>query len=273
MKKVLLSLLIVTVFTFSFASTLVIKGSNTVFPIAQLWAEELKQVNPDLNITLEGAGSSTGIAALLNGTTDIANASRFMKDKEISKMNENGQFFMPVVVGYDGIAIIVNKDLGIDNITLHQLKSIYTGQIRTWNQLNSNLPNRPIIKYSRDTASGTYETFMKIALEEERMDPTVKMGTSNQFEVDQISKNPYAIGYVGIGYVNDSVKLLTVENEQPTAYNILNSIYPISRPLFMFLDVTNGFVNGKVKEYMNFGLSKKGQELVEKAGYVAAYGK
>jgi phosphate transport system substrate-binding protein len=273
MKKALLSLLVVTLFVVSFAETLVIKGSNTVFPIAQLWIEELKESKPELNITLEGAGSSTGIAALLNGTTDVANSSRFMKSSEIEKMNENGQFFMPVVVGYDGIAIVVNKELGLDNITLDQLKSIYTGQIRTWNQLNSNLPNRPIIKYSRDTASGTYETFTNIALSGEKMDPTVKMGPSTQFEINQVSQNAYAIAYAGVGYVDDSVKVLTVEGVQPTAYNILNSVYPISRPLFVFLDVTDGFMTGNVKEYVNFGLSKKGQELVEKAGYVAAYGK
>jgi len=273
MKRVLLSLLVVTLFVVSFSEQLVIKGSNTVFPVAQLWIEELKETKPELNITLEGAGSSTGIAALLNKTTDVANSSRFLKSSEIEKMNEAGQYFMPVVVAYDGIAIVVNKDLGIDSITLDQLKSMYTGKIRTWNQLNSDLPNRPIIKYSRDTASGTYETFVNIVLEKEKMDPTVKLGPSTQFEINQVSKNPYAIAYAGVGYVDDSVKVLKVEGEQPTAYNILNSVYPISRPLFMFLDVTDGFVTGNVKEYLNFGLSKRGQELVEKAGYVAAYGK
>ncbi|WP_420844886.1 phosphate ABC transporter substrate-binding protein PstS family protein [Marinitoga litoralis] len=257
----------------SFSSKLIIKGSNTIFPVAQLWIEELKKENPDLEITLEGAGSSTGIAALLNGTTDIANSSRFLKEKEIQKMNEEGKYFAPIVVAYDGIAIIVNKKLGIDNISLETLKGIYTGKLRTWNQVNPNLPKKRIVIYSRNTASGTFETFENKVLKGERMAPTVKMVESTQFEIEQVSKNPYAIAYVGIGYVTEDVKVLKVENIEPTKINILNSSYPISRPLFMFIDVTNGWPeSGAIKEYITFGLSKKGQDLAEKAGYIAAYG-
>jgi phosphate transport system substrate-binding protein len=272
MKKFILVLMFVFLAVVSFSENLVIKGSNTVFPIAQLWIEELKKEHPELNITLEGAGSSTGIAALFNKTTDIANSSRFLKENEIKKMNESGLYFMPIVIAYDGIAIVVNKELGIDNITLEQLKAIYTGKIRTWNQLDPNLPKKAIIKYSRDTASGTYETFVEKVLKGEKMDPTVKMGPSTQFEINQVSINPYSIAYAGIGYVDDSVKVLKVDGQLPTKFNILNSIYPISRPLFMFVDVTNGFYSAPISTYVNFGLSKKGQELVEKAGYVAAYG-
>ncbi|APT75352.1 phosphate ABC transporter substrate-binding protein [Marinitoga sp. 1137] len=256
-----------------FAERLIIKGSNTVFPIAQLWIEELKKNNPEIEITLEGAGSSTGIAALFNGTTDIANASRFLKKKEIDKMNREGLYFAPIVVGYDGIAIIVNPRLKINNITLKTLKGIYTGKLRTWNQVDPNLPKKRIVIYSRNTASGTFETFEKKVLDGEKMFPTVKMVESTQFEIDQVARNPYAIAYVGVGYVSEKVKVLTVEGVKPTKLNILTAKYPISRPLYMFIDVTNGWPeSGPVKEYITFGLSKKGQELVEKAGYVAAYG-
>ncbi|MDN5341461.1 phosphate ABC transporter substrate-binding protein PstS family protein [Oceanotoga sp. DSM 15011] len=273
MKKGLLILLTLVLMVIGFSETLVIKGSNTIFPVAQLWIENLKEINPDLNITLEGAGSSTGISALFNETTDIANSSRWLKDKEIEKMHEEKKLFMPIVVGYDGIALIVNKELGIDSITIEELKKIYTGEIRTWKQLNSNLPNSRIVIYSRNTASGTFETFENKVLDGAKMDPTVKMVESTQFEIDQVSRNKYAIAYVGAGYVNDSVKVLKVENELPTKLNILNSIYPISRPLYMFVDVTNGYPEtGKIKEYITYALSKDGQEMVEKAGYVAAYG-
>ncbi|NUU97034.1 phosphate ABC transporter substrate-binding protein PstS family protein [Marinitoga sp. 1138] len=256
-----------------FAERLIIKGSNTVFPIAQLWIEELKKNNPEIEITLEGAGSSTGIAALFNGTTDIANASRFLKKKEIDKMNREGLYFAPIVVGYDGIAIIVNPRLKINNITLKTLKGIYTGKLRMWNQVDPNLPKKRIVIYSRNTASGTFETFEKKVLDGEKMFPTVKMVESTQFEIDQVARNPYAIAYVGVGYVSEKVKVLTVEGVKPTKLNILTAKYPISRPLYMFIDVTNGWPeSGPVKEYITFGLSKKGQELVEKAGYVAAYG-
>ncbi|KAF2957000.1 phosphate ABC transporter substrate-binding protein PstS family protein [Marinitoga sp. 38H-ov] len=269
MKKWISLVFIISIIIISFSEKLIIKGSNTIFPIAQLWIEELK----NLEITLEGAGSSTGIAALFSGTTDIANSSRFLKNKEIKKMNEEGKYFAPIIIAYDGIAIIVNPKLHIDNISLEILKSIYTGKFKTWNQINTSLPKKRIVAYSRNTASGTFETFENIVLNGERMDPSVKMVESTQFEIEQVAKNPYAIAYVGVGYVNDSVKVLKVENTEPTKLNILKSIYPISRPLYMFIDVTNGWPeSGILKEYITFGLSKKGQELVEKAGYIAAYG-
>ncbi|GAB6189896.1 phosphate ABC transporter substrate-binding protein PstS [Marinitoga arctica] len=273
MKKILLVGLLMCLLVLSFSEKLVVKGSNTIFPIAQLWIEELKKIKPDLEITLEGAGSSTGIAALFNNTTDIANASRFLKGKEIKKMNEEGKYFAPIVIAYDGIAIIVNPKLGIENISLETLKGIYTGKLRTWNQVSSNLPKKRIVIYSRNTASGTFETFEKKVLSGERMAPTVKMVESTQFEIDQVSRNPYAIAYVGVGYVTNSVKVLKVEGVEPTKLNILNAKYPISRPLYMFIDVTNGWPeSGIIKEYITFGLSKKGQELAERAGYIAAYG-
>ncbi|WGS64990.1 phosphate ABC transporter substrate-binding protein PstS family protein [Marinitoga aeolica] len=273
MKKVLLVIVLMSIMVISFSAKLVIKGSNTIFPIAQLWIEELKKEKPDLEITLEGAGSSTGIAALFNGTTDIANASRFLKEKEIKKMNEEGKYFAPIVIAYDGIAIIVNPKLGINDISLETLKGIYTGKLRTWNQVSPNLPKKRIVIYSRNTASGTFETFEKKVLKEARMAPTVKMVESTQFEIDQVARNPYAIAYVGVGYVNNSVKVLKVEGVEPTKLNVLKATYPISRPLYMFIDVSNGWPEtGIIKEYITFGLSKKGQELAEKAGYIAAYG-
>jgi len=272
-KKVLLTLVLVGVALFSFSQTLVIKGSNTIFPVAQLWIEELKDMYPDLTITLEGAGSSTGIAALFNGTTDIADSSRWLKESELEQMHEEGKYFIPIVLGYDGIAVIVNPDLGINEITIEELASIYTGEITRWNQLNPNLPNQRIVVYSRNTASGTYETFVEKVLEGERMVPTVQMLESTQAEVQAVAQNLYAIAYTGVGYVTNDVKVLSVEGVQPTKLNILNSVYPISRPLYMFVDATNGYPQtGPVKQYLTFGLSKRGQELVEQAGYVAAYG-
>ena len=273
MKKVLLTLVLVGVALFSFAETLVIKGSNTIFPVAQLWIEELKDMYPDLTITLEGAGSSTGIAALFNGTTDIANSSRWLKESELDQMHQEGKYFIPIVIGYDGIAIIVNPSLGIDEISIEELAKIYSGEITRWNQLNPNLPNQRIVVYSRNSASGTYETFVEKVLEGKRMAPTVQMVESTHAEVQAVAQNLYAIAYTGVGYVTDDVKVLSVEGIQPTKLNILNSVYPISRPLYMFIDATNGYPQtGPVKQYLTFGLSKRGQELVEQAGYVAAYG-
>ncbi|BBE31587.1 phosphate ABC transporter substrate-binding protein [Tepiditoga spiralis] len=273
MKKTFLIILLALTISTLFSKTLIIKGSNTVFPIAQLWIEELKKENSNFTATLEGAGSSTGIAALFNGTTDIADSSRWLKNKEIKKMQDEDKYFIPIVVGYDGIAIITNPKLNINNLSKGTLKKIYTGKIIMWNQVNPNLPKKRIVIYSRNTASGTYETFEKKVLDSERLAPWVKMVESTQFEIDSVATNPYAIAYVGVGYVTDKVKVVTVENIIPSKINILTSKYPISRPLYVFIDASKGYPEtGIIKEYITFGLSKKGQELVEKAGYVAAYG-
>jgi phosphate transport system substrate-binding protein len=273
MKKGLLVTLIIVIAFVGFAGTMAIKGSNTVFPVSQLWIEELKEMYPDIEITLEGAGSTTGVTALFNGTADIGNTSRWLKDKEIQKMHDEGKYFIPFVVAYDGIAIVVNKENKMDNITVEQLKGIYTGKINRWSQLNPNLPNQPIIFYSRNTASGTYETFEGKILDGERMDPRARMVESTQLEIDSIAQNPYAIAYTGYGYVNDKVKVLKLEGVMPSIETILTSEYYLSRPLFMWVDATDGFPEtGDVKKYITFGMSKRGQELVEQAGYVGAYG-
>lgn len=273
MKKFIILGLIALISLTTFAGTLAIKGSNTVFPIAQLWVEELGKINPELNITLEGAGSTTGITGLFNETADIANTSRWMKDKEFTKMHEEGKYFLPFVLAYDGIAIVVNNTLGIDEISIETLRDIYTGKIKTWNQIDSNLPKKEIVFYTRNTASGTYETFSELVLAGEKMDPRARMVESTQFEIDTVSINPYAIAYVGVGYVSEKIKVLKLNGVLPTKSNILTGNYPLSRPLFMWINATEGFPkSGEIKEYLTFGFSKLGQELVEKAGFVSAYG-
>ncbi len=274
MKNRIITLILTLLVTvLGFSSTLVIKGSNTVFPIAQVWIEHLSALKPELKITLEGAGSSTGISALFSGTCDIANSSRWLKAGEIEKMAAEKKYFMPVIVGYDGIALIVGKQLGIDSISIESLKAIYTGKAKTWNQIDPNLPKQAIVAYSRNTASGTFEIFSEKVLGGEKMSPEVRLIESTQLEMESVSRNPYAIAYVGIGYVTENVKVLTVEGVLPSRETILSSAYPISRPLYLFIDATKGFPgSGPVRDYLLFALSRTGQELLEEAGYVAAYG-
>lgn len=271
MKRMLLVITVVLLGLFVFSQSLVIKGSNTVYPVAQAWVEAFKEENPDVNITLEGAGSSTGIKALFNNQTDIANSSRWLKDSELQQMFEEGKYFIPFIVGYDGIAIIVNPSLALDSITIDQLKKIYTGKITTWKQIHSDLPNTRIVLYSRDTASGTFEYFVEHVIEGERLVPYTQMLPSNRAEVEQVSQNKSAIGYVGMAYVTNEVKALKVEGVEPTLKNVNTGKYPISRPLFMFIDATNGLPKGLAWEFLQFGLSPKGQSLVLDVGYVNAY--
>jgi len=253
-------------------STLVIKGSNTVYPVAQLWAEAYKEINPDVEISIEGAGSSTGIKALFNGQTDIANSSRWIKTSEIEQMNQDGKYFIPFIVAYDGIAIVVNKSLGIENITVQQLYDIYSGKVTTWNQIDSSLPKVRIVPMSRDNASGTFEYFVEHVMKGEKLAPQVQQLASTRAEVEQVMQNRYAIGYIGMGYITEDVKALTVENIEPTVANVNSGAYPISRPLFMFVDATDGLPTGIIGEFLRFALSPEGQSAVLSVGYVNAYG-
>ena len=274
MRKFILTIALLSLFAvLGFSSSLVIKGSNTMLDIAQLWVEEFNKQNPQIKVTLEGAGSSTGIAALFNGTTDIANSSRWFKDSEVQKMFEAKKWFAPVLIGWDGIAVVVHKDLPVKNITIQQLRDIYTGKITRWNQIDPNLPARDIVAFSRNTASGTFEVFKEKVLGDEKMSPRVRMLESSMAELETVAKTPYSIAYFGVGYVDQSVKVISVNGIMPTKQNILSGKYPLSRPLFIFIDITKGWPEeGPVAEFLRFAMSKKGQELVEKAGFVAALG-
>lgn len=258
------------------AQTLIIKGSNTVYPISQLWVEEFKKINPSVVVTLEGAGSTTGIKALFNDTTDIANSSRFLKPSEVEEMLKAGKYFVPIVIAYDGLSVIVNPNLGIDTITIETLKKIYTGEITQWNQVDPKLPNRPIVVYSRNTASGTFETWVEKVLQGEKLSPRVQMLESSQAEIESVAKNQYAIGYTGMGYVTSQVKALKVNGIEPTISNVLSGVYPISRPLYVFINLTrfnnNWPQQGVVADFIRFMVSPEGQKLVEKAGFIPAYG-
>lgn len=277
MRRFLLGILVLVLALSIFAvdkNTLVIKGSNTLLDVAQLWVEEFNKLYPEIKVTLEGAGSSTGIAALFNNTTDIANSSRWLKDSEVQNMFNQKKWLAPILVAWDGIAIVVHKDIPIKNITIQQLKDIYTGKITRWNQIDPNLPARDIVAFSRNTASGTFEVFKEKVLGDEKMSPRVRMLESSMAELETVAKTPFSIAYFGVGYVDpNQVKVLTVNGISPSKQNILAGKYPLSRPLFVFVDVTNGWPEeGPVAEYLKFIMSKKGQELVEKAGFVAALG-
>lgn len=275
MKKLFLVLLSFTAVVIT-AQTLVIKGSNTVYPIAQLWVEAFKKLYPNVTVTLEGAGSTTGIKALFNETTDIANSSRFLKAEEIDEMHKTGRYFLPILIAYDGLSVIVHPSLPIEDISIETLRKIYTGEITEWNQVDPKLPKRPIVVYSRNTASGTFETWVEKVLKGAKLSPAVQMLESSQAEIESVAVNPYAIGYTGMGYVTKRVKALKVNGIAPTVENVLAGIYPISRPLFMFIDLkrfNNAWPDkGVVADYLRFVLSPAGQKLVKEAGYIPAYG-
>jgi len=268
MKKLLLVVMaIVMLSPVAFAGELVIKGSTTVLPIAQLCVEEYGKANPDVKISLSGGGSGNGMKAIIDSTTDIANASRFIKDKEVKLAHEKGVLPVPFAVAYDSIIPIVHPSNSMTDISLEQLKGIYEGKIRNFKEIGG--PDLEIVVISRDTSSGTYETWEGKVMKKAKVTPRAQLLASNGAVGQAVAGNKHAIGYVGIGYLNDTVKGLTVGGIEGTPETTLNASFPISRPLFMF---TNGWPKGDTLDFINYVLHPdKGQKLVLKSGYVNLY--
>jgi phosphate transport system substrate-binding protein len=242
---------------------LTVKGSTTVLPIAQVCAEVYMEANPDITISVQGGGSGVGIASLLDGTCDIANASREIKKEEIERAREEGIDPKANVVARDAIAVVVHPTNPVEGLTLDQIKDIYTGKISNWSKVGGE--DKKIVILSRDSASGTFEAFNKLVLGKERVRPDALLQASNQAIAVSVSKTPCAIGYIGLGYVSDNVKVLSVDEIEPSKETALSGEYPLSRPLFMY---TNGEPTGDAKVFLDFVLSEAGQRLVEENGYV-----
>jgi len=249
------------------AGNLVIKGSTTVLPVAQKVSEAYMKENPDVRISLSGGGSGNGIRAIIDGTTDIGNSSRFIKDKEVKLAMEKGTYPVPFAVAYDCIVPVVHPSNGLPDITLEQLKAVYEGGITNWRELGG--ADREIVVISRDTSSGTYEVWREKVLLGGRVFPRALLQASNGAVVQAVSKNPNATGYIGLGYVDDSVKMLSVGGVKGSKETTLNGTFPVSRALFMF---TRGWPEGETAAFINYLLHPaKGQKFVEEAGYVPLY--
>jgi len=257
-------------------STIQNKGSDTLVNVAQAWAEAYKDVNPGVAVAVTGGGSGTGISALINGTVDLANASRKMKEKEIDRAKKNGVEPVEHVVGYDALAVYVHKDNPIESITIAQLAAIYGegGQVVTWGQLGIDVPKAKdgkIVRVSRQNNSGTYVYFKEAVLGKKS---EYKLGSldmhGSKDVVDLVSKTPGAIGYSGLAFATHEVKLVKVAKEEgadavaPSVASALDGSYPIARPLFMY---TRGQPEGKVKAYLDWILSEAGQRIIFEKGY------
>lgn len=250
------------------------KGSDTLVNIALAWAEAYMKENPDMRISVTGGGSGTGIAALINGTVNIANASRAMKGEEIDAAEDNGITPIQHVVARDAIAVVVHPSNPMDRLTLQQISDIYTLTITNWSQLGGE--DRPIVPLSRQSNSGTYIYFLEnvVRLGDKESDllfaPDTLLMPSSEGIGAEIRQNPNAIGYDGLGYVTEGQKVLAVAVDSASPY-VLPSIetvnagtYPISRPLFMY---TAGEPTGDIKAYLDWILDE-GQAEVSRLGFV-----
>jgi phosphate transport system substrate-binding protein len=247
----------------SYAEDLRIDGSTTVLPIAQKGAEVFMKKNPAMKVFVSGSGSGTGIKALIDGTTHIATSSREAKEKEVASAKGKKVTLTGHKIALDGIVPIVHPSVKIKDITTEQLRAIYNGQITNWKDLGG--PNRPISTVSRDTSSGTYEVWEEKVLKGDRVRADALLVASNGQAVQTVSQNKFAIGYIGIGYIDKSVKALMVNGKTASANTVRDGSWPIARPLFMY---TKGKPVGVIAKFIDFMLSKDGQKIVNEVKYV-----
>jgi phosphate transport system substrate-binding protein len=256
-------------------TTIQVKGSDTMVNIAQAWAEEYASVNPDVDIEVSGGGSGVGIAALEKGTIDIANASRNIKPEESNIVKKNtGKDAKEYVVGKDALAIYVNKDNPINEITLDQLKQIFAedGKITKWSDLGIKIPDSAsdeIVRVSRQSSSGTYEFFREHVLNQTDFKLGSRDMNGSKEVVELVGSTKTAIGYSGMGYATSEIKMLNIKTETgsfaPTVENVQSMVYPLARSLLMY---TLGEPEGDIKQYIDWILSTTGQSILKDNGYV-----
>ncbi|TGC06777.1 PstS family phosphate ABC transporter substrate-binding protein [Methanolobus halotolerans] len=248
------------------SGSIIVKGSDTVLPLSQAAAEDFMMENPDASVTVIGGGSGVGIAALIDGEVEIAMASRTMKDSEIQNAQNNGINPVEHVIAWDGIAVVVNPENPIKELTFDQLKSIYDGSVSNWQELGGE--DRPITAITRDSSSGTYGYFREEVLlnEEYRQDALVQPATGAI--VQEIAQNRGAIGYIGFAYLDESTTALALDAGsgfiEPTPQNIISRDYPLARPLHYY---TDGEPDGLTKEFIDYVMSPTGQDITSDVGY------
>jgi phosphate transport system substrate-binding protein len=247
----------------AFAENVVMKGSTTVLPIAQAALEAYMKANPGVNVSLSGGGSGEGIKALIDKSTDIANSSREIKKAEEDLAKSKGVNPVETVIAIDAIEPIVNTNNPVKNLTIDQLSKIYQGTITNWKEVGGD--NLEIVVISRDSSSGTFEAWGELVLKGAKVSPRAQLQASNGAIVQVVSKNKYAVGYIGMGYQDESIKSLTVNGVKATEKTALSKEYPISRFLYMY---TNGEPKGETSKFIKFVLSPAGQKLVKEEGFV-----
>ena len=281
-KTVLITIVMMFSVMFSNASVMAksltsiqVKGSDTMVNLVQAWAEDYMKMNPDSFIAVTGGGSGTGFSALIGGTCDMAAASRSIKAKEIELASKKGIAPREFKVALDGLAVVVHPKNPISQLTLDELSGIFTGKIQNWKEVGG--IDAKIVILSREVNSGTHVYFKEHVLRKgdekskEEFSSEALMLSSSQAIADEISQNPSAIGYYGMGYIGKGQKALSIakstgsEYVEPRTEDVTSGRYPISRPLFLY---TPGDPKGDVKKFIDFMLSNEGQAVVSKMDFV-----
>jgi phosphate transport system substrate-binding protein len=259
----------------SSASYIENKGSDTIVNLALAWAEKYQTEHSDVRISVTGGGSGTGIASLINKTVDIANASRQIKPEEVDEAKGNGVDPVEHIIARDAIVVIVNPENPVNQLTLQQISDIYSGKINNWSEVGGD--DRPIVRLSRETNSGTHVYFLETVLRLGKSDDKTLFSTdtlllpSSEGIIAEIRQNPNALGYDGLGYVPKDLKKIAIAKQAGGAYvlpaiaTVNDKTYPIARDLYMY---TNGEPTGAVKAYLDWILSPEAQQIVADLGFV-----
>ncbi len=278
-KKLVFMLVALMFTTLAFArqdkNSIQIKGSDTMVNLGQAWAEKYMEADPHDFIAVTGGGSGTGFSSLISGTCDIAMSSRNIKDKEIALAKQKGINPNEIKVALDGLAVVVNPKNIVNKLTTVQLAGIFSGKITNWKDAGG--ADAKIVVLSREVNSGTHVYFKEHVLRgndqnsKEEFAPSALMLSSSQAIADEVAQNPSAIGYYGMGYISAKQKPISVAKDEKSEYvapvidNVMSGKYPISRPLLVY---TNGQPQGLVKKFVDFMISKEGQEIVLKTDFV-----
>lgn len=260
-------------------TTIVNVGSDTMVNLALAWAEAYHELHPEVSVSVTGGGSGTGIAALINGSTDVANASRQMKEEERRQAEQGGASPVEHVVALDAIAVVVNPHNPVDHLSILQIADVYTGRTTNWRELGGE--DRPIVLASRESNSGTYVYFLENVVRrgdpdnDDLFSPEALLLPSSEVIGLEVAQNPNAIGYDGLGYVTPAQKTVQVGVDQygpfvpPSIETVNDGTYPIARPLYMY---TSGEPTGAIKEYLDWIRSDDGQRIVAELGFVPLAG-
>lgn len=259
----------------SVRATIQIKGSDTMINLALAWAERYQTVEPGVRLAVTGGGSGTGIAAMINGTADMANASRSMKPQEFEAAQENGITPVEHVVAADAIALVVHPSNPVERLTLQQISDLYTGSLNNWNQVGGN--DLSVVLLSRESNSGTHVFFLEEVIRLGEKDsralfsPETLLLPSSQGITTEVRQNPHALGYDGLGYVTAEEKIVAVGRDAagpfvlPGIDTVNAGTYPIARPLFIY---TAGEPQGQIKAYLNWIVGPEAQAIVADLGFV-----
>jgi len=252
------------------------KGSDTIVNLALAWAEAYQKIHPEVRISVSGGGSGTGLTALINGSIPLANASRQIKSEEIDAAKANGLDPQEFIIARDAIAVIVNPENPVNQLTLDQLSAIYRGEINNWNEVGGE--DRPIVRLSRETNSGTHVFFLEQVIRKgDKNDKTIFTADtlllpSSEGIISEVRDNPNAIGYDGLGYVTPEVKMVALSSLKapdvfvlPSVKTVSDGTYSISRNLFMY---TQNLPKGELKIYLEWIMTAEAQTIVTNLGFV-----